>query len=35
MRVLALVHQDDAPAGTFRDVVAHHGDHLDVRSSAS
>ena len=32
MRVLALVHQDDAPPGTFGDVVAHHGHDLEVRS---
>jgi GMP synthase-like glutamine amidotransferase len=32
MRVLALVHQDDAPPGTFGEVVAHHGHDLDVRS---
>ena len=32
MRVLALVHQDDAPPGTFGEVVAEHGHELDVRS---
>lgn len=32
MRVLALVHQDDAPAGTFGDVAAEHGHDLEVRS---
>jgi GMP synthase-like glutamine amidotransferase len=32
MRVLALVHQDDAPAGTFGEVVAEHGHELSVAS---
>ena len=32
MRVLALVHQDDAPPGTFGDVVHEHGHALDMRS---
>jgi GMP synthase (glutamine-hydrolysing) len=34
MEVLALVHQDDAPAGTFADVVREHGHSLTVRSFA-
>ena len=34
MDVLALVHQDNAPAGTFADVVAEHGHRLEVRSFA-
>jgi GMP synthase (glutamine-hydrolysing) len=34
MRVLALVHQADAPPGTFADVVREHGHSLDVRSFA-
>jgi GMP synthase (glutamine-hydrolysing) len=32
MRVLALVHQRDAPPGTFGDVAAEHGHDLDVAS---
>jgi len=32
MRVLALVHQDDAPPGTFGDVVREHGHELVVAS---
>jgi GMP synthase (glutamine-hydrolysing) len=32
MRVLALVHQDDAPAGTFGEVVREHGHELIVGS---
>jgi GMP synthase-like glutamine amidotransferase len=32
VQVLALVHQDDAPPGTFGDVVAEHGHALDVAS---
>jgi GMP synthase (glutamine-hydrolysing) len=32
MQVLALVHEDDVPPGTFGDVVAEHGHTLDVRS---
>ena len=32
MRVLALVHQDNAPPGTFGDVVAEHGHELHVHS---
>ena len=32
MRVLALVHQDDAPPGTFGEVVAEHGHDLTVAS---
>src|ERR687894_328537 len=32
MDVLALIHQDDAPPGTFADVVAEHGHALEVRS---
>jgi GMP synthase-like glutamine amidotransferase len=32
MRVLALVHQPDAPAGTFGDVARERGHDLDVRS---
>jgi len=32
MRVLSLVHQDDAPPGTFGEVVAEHGHEHDVRS---
>ena len=32
MRVLALIHQDDAPPGTFADVVTEHGHELDVAS---
>jgi GMP synthase-like glutamine amidotransferase len=35
MDVLALVHQDDAPPGTFADVVAEHGHALEVRSFAA
>src|SRR4051794_4603758 len=34
MEVLALVHQDDAPAGTFADVVREHGHSLAVGSFA-
>ena len=34
MQVLALVHQDNAPPGTFGDVVAEHGHGLDVASFA-
>jgi GMP synthase (glutamine-hydrolysing) len=32
MRVLALVHQDDAPPGTFGEVVRERGDELVVGS---
>jgi GMP synthase (glutamine-hydrolysing) len=32
MRVLALVHQDDAPPGTFGEVVREHGHQLEVGS---
>lgn len=32
MRVLALVHQESAPPGTFADVAAEHGHELDVAS---
>jgi GMP synthase-like glutamine amidotransferase len=32
MRVLSIVHQDDAPPGTFGEVVAEHGHEHDVRS---
>jgi len=32
MRVLALVHQDDAPPGTFGEVVHEHGHELSVGS---
>jgi len=32
MHVLALVHQDDAPPGTFAEVVAEHGHDLTVAS---
>jgi GMP synthase (glutamine-hydrolysing) len=32
MRVLSIVHQDDAPPGTFAEVVAEHGHEHDVRS---
>ena len=35
MDVLALVHQDDAPPGTFADVVAERGHRLEVRSFAA
>jgi GMP synthase-like glutamine amidotransferase len=35
MRVLALVHQDDAPPGTFGDVVREHGHELEVASFAA
>jgi GMP synthase-like glutamine amidotransferase len=34
MKVLALVHQDDAPPGTFGDVVRERGHELEVRSFA-
>jgi GMP synthase-like glutamine amidotransferase len=34
MRVLALVHQDDAPPGTFGDVVTGLGHELETRSLA-
>jgi GMP synthase (glutamine-hydrolysing) len=32
MRVVALVHQDDAPPGTFGEVVHQHGHELSVGS---
>ena len=32
MRVLAIVHQDDAPPGTFGEVVHEHGHELEVAS---
>jgi GMP synthase (glutamine-hydrolysing) len=32
MRVLALVHQDDAPPGTFGEAVRKHGHELAVAS---
>jgi GMP synthase-like glutamine amidotransferase len=32
MRVLSLVHQDDAPPGTFGEVVVEHGHEHEVRS---
>lgn len=32
MKVLALVHQDDAPPGTFGEVAHEHHHDLDVRS---
>lgn len=34
MRVLAIVHQDDAPPGTFGEVVHEHGHDLAVASFA-
>jgi GMP synthase-like glutamine amidotransferase len=34
VRVLAITHQDDAPPGTYGDVVGEHGHELDVRSFA-
>lgn len=35
MEVLAVVHQDDAPPGTFGDVVREHGHSIEVRSFAA